>query len=92
MSRPGIEPGPPRLEPSTLQKSHSNSLLKRHGNEVDFLGFLHKWVRHRYLNYISSRSDFDFEFAEIFVIENKCYQIFESFNGVRTLHPRLIFG
>jgi hypothetical protein len=61
------------------------------------------------LHYISSRSDFDFEFAEIFVIEKrlpdspsrgvdknayryKCFQTFESINGVSTLHPRLIFG
>ncbi len=27
MSQPGIEPGPPRWEASTLEKSHSNSLL-----------------------------------------------------------------
>jgi hypothetical protein len=25
------------------------TLLKGHGNEADFLGFLHKWVWHRYL-------------------------------------------
>ncbi|MFN9982985.1 MAG: hypothetical protein ACK53Y_23855, partial [bacterium] len=31
----------------------------------------HKRVRHRYLYYISSRSDFDFEFTEIFVIEKR---------------------
>jgi hypothetical protein len=61
------------------------------------------------LHYISSRSDFDLEFAEIFLIEKrlpdslsrgvdknayryKCFQTFESINGVSTLHPRLIFG
>ncbi len=61
------------------------------------------------VHYISSRSDFDFEFAEIFVIEKqlpdspsrgvdknayryKCFQTFESINGVSTLQPRLIFG
>jgi hypothetical protein len=61
------------------------------------------------LHYISSRSNFDFEFAEIFVIEKrfpdspsrgvdknayryKCFQTFESINGVSTLHPRFIFG
>jgi hypothetical protein len=27
MSRPGIEPGPPVWKASTLEKSHSNSLL-----------------------------------------------------------------
>jgi hypothetical protein len=54
-------------------------------------------------------SDFDFEFAEKFVIEKrlpdspsrgvdknsyryKCFQTFESINGVSTLQPRLIFG
>jgi hypothetical protein len=25
------------------------NVLKGHGNEADFLGFLHKWVQHRYL-------------------------------------------
>jgi hypothetical protein len=47
--------------------------LKGHGNEADFLGFLHKTVRHRSITllYISSRSDFGFEFAEIFVIEKR---------------------
>ncbi len=45
--------------------------LKGHGNKADFLGFLHKSVRHRYSYYISSRSDFDFEFVEIFVIEKR---------------------
>jgi hypothetical protein len=61
------------------------------------------------LHYISSRSNFDFEFAEIFVIEKrfpdspsrgvdknayryKCFQTFESINGVSTLQLRLIFG
>jgi hypothetical protein len=59
-------------------------------------------------HYISSRSDFDFEFGEIFVIEKrlpdspsrgvdknasryKCFQTFESINGVSTLQPRLLF-
>ncbi len=46
--------------------------LKGHGNEADFLGFLHKPVRHvGPLHYILSRSDFGFEFAEIFVIEKR---------------------
>ncbi len=60
-------------------------------------------------HYISSRSDFDFEFAEIFVIEKrlpdspsrgvdknayryKCFQTFESINGLSTLQPRLLFS
>ncbi len=60
-------------------------------------------------HYISSRSNFDFEFAEIFEIEKrltdspirgvdknayryKCFQTFESINGVSTLQPRLLFG
>ncbi len=42
--------------------------LQGHGNEADFLGLLHKSVPHESL---SSRSDFDFEFAEIFVIEEQ---------------------
>jgi hypothetical protein len=42
--------------------------LHRHkrDNEADFLGFLLKLVP---LHYLSSRSDFGFEFEEIFVIE-----------------------
>jgi hypothetical protein len=48
------------------------NLLKGHGNEADFLGVLHKPVRHRSLTlYVSSLSDFCFEFAEIFVIEKR---------------------
>ncbi len=88
---------------------HDTLHLKGHSNQADFLGFLHKSVRHRSSHYISSRSDFDFEFAEIFVIEKrlpdspsrgvdknayryKCFQTFESINGVSTLQPRLLFG
>jgi hypothetical protein len=40
-------------------------------NEADFLGFLHKPAWHRPLYYISSRSDFGFEFVEIFIIEKR---------------------
>jgi hypothetical protein len=36
-----------------------------------FLGFLHKYVPPESLKYLSSRSDFGFEFAEIFVIEKR---------------------
>jgi hypothetical protein len=46
-------------------------MLKGHGNEVDFLWFLQKLVLRDPLHYLSSRSDFGFEFAEIFVIENR---------------------
>jgi hypothetical protein len=38
---------------------------------ADLPRFLHKSVRHRSLTDISSRSEFDFEFAEIFVIEKR---------------------
>ena len=41
-----------------------------HGNEADFLGFCINRFGIGPLHYISSRSDFGFEFAEIFVIEN----------------------
>ncbi len=41
--------------------------FKGHGNEADFLEFLHKSVWHRSLHF--ERSDFGCEFAEIFVIE-----------------------
>jgi hypothetical protein len=41
--------------------------LKGHGNEADFLGFCINGFGIGTLHYISSRSDFDFEFAEIFV-------------------------
>jgi hypothetical protein len=45
------------------------SSLKGHGNDADFLRFLNKSVRHMApLHHISSRSDFGFEFPEIFVI------------------------
>ncbi len=42
--------------------------LKGHGNEADFPD---KSVRHGSLHYIPSRSDFGFEFTEIFVIEKR---------------------
>jgi hypothetical protein len=46
-------------------------VLKGHGNEANFLEFLHKLDPHRPLHYLSSRSDFGFEFAEIFVIRKR---------------------
>ncbi len=49
----------------------SQCLLKGHGNEADFLGILHKSIPMSPLHYHSSRSDFCFEFAEIFVIEKR---------------------
>jgi hypothetical protein len=45
--------------------------LKGHGKEVNFLGFFAE-IGSSYkdpLHYLSSRSDFGFEFVEIFVIE-----------------------
>ncbi len=45
--------------------------LKGHGNEANFLGFFAE-IGSSYidpLHYLSSRSDFGFEFVEIFVIE-----------------------
>ncbi len=45
--------------------------LKGHGSEVDFLGFLQKLFLIDPLHYFSSRSDFGFEFAEIFVIKKR---------------------
>ncbi len=44
-------------------------LLKGHGNEADFPGFLHKLDPHRSLTLPFEPFDFGFEFAEIFVIE-----------------------
>jgi hypothetical protein len=45
--------------------------LKGHGNEADFLGFLHKSVRHRSLTLHFDPFDFGCEVAEIFVIEKR---------------------
>jgi hypothetical protein len=45
--------------------------LKGHGNEADFLGFCINRFGKGPLHYVSSRSDFGFEFAEIFVIEKR---------------------
>jgi hypothetical protein len=45
--------------------------LKGHGNEADFLGFCRNWFLIDPLNYLSSRSAFGFEFAEIFLIEKQ---------------------
>ncbi len=41
-------------------------VLKGHGNEADFLGFLMSP-----LHYLSGRSNFGFEFAEIFIFEKR---------------------
>ncbi len=88
---------------------HCRVLLQGHGKRPIFWGFCINRFGIGLLHYISSRSDFDFEFAEIFVIEKrlpdslsqgvdknayryKCFQTFESINGVSTLQPRLIFG
>ncbi len=45
--------------------------LKGHGNGADFLGFCRNWFLKDPLHYLSSRSAFGFEFAEIFVIEKR---------------------
>jgi hypothetical protein len=37
MSRPGIEPGPTRLEASILAKSYSNSVLRARDNMLIFI-------------------------------------------------------
>jgi hypothetical protein len=46
-------------------------LLKGHGNEADFRGFCINQFGIDPLHYISSPSDFGFEFTEIFVIEKR---------------------
>jgi hypothetical protein len=46
-------------------------MLKENGNQADFLGFLHKPVWHRSLTLCFEPFNFDFEFAEIFVIEKR---------------------
>jgi hypothetical protein len=46
-------------------------LLKGNGNEADFLGFCRNWFLIDPLHYLLSRSDFGFEFAEIFVFEKR---------------------
>jgi hypothetical protein len=40
------------------------------GNEADFWGFCINWFLMSPLHYLSSRSDFALEFAEIFIIKN----------------------
>jgi hypothetical protein len=45
--------------------------LMGHGNEADFLGFLHKSVRHRSLTLCFEPFDIGFEFPGIFVIEKR---------------------
>ncbi len=58
-----------------------NPPIKGHGNQADFLGFLHKLVRHTVgpLHYNSSRSDFGFEFAGIFGSKKHVFRNFEPF-------------
>ncbi len=46
-------------------------VLKGHSNEEDFLGFCRNLFGIGPLHYILSRSDFGFEFAEIFIIEKR---------------------
>ncbi len=45
--------------------------LKGHGNEADFLGFFINRFGIGLLHYVSNRSDFGLEFAEIFIIEKR---------------------
>ncbi len=87
----------------------SLSLLKGHGNEADFLGALHKSVRHRSLTlhfepfrfWLRIRGDIRNQKrlpdspsrgVDKNAYRYKCFQTFESINGVSTLQPRLIFG
>jgi hypothetical protein len=62
-------------EPSHVKQLSLNHVckigLKGHGNEADFLGFCRNWILVDPLHYLLSRSDFDFEFAEIFVIKKR---------------------
>ncbi len=67
------------------------SNIKGHGNEPVFLPmFLHKSVQHESysIQYHSSRSDFGFEFVEIFVFENLLPPI--SNTGSRRLRVSVI--
>jgi hypothetical protein len=54
--------------------------IQGHGKEADFPRFLHisRFGIAPFLHYISSRSDFGFEFAEIFVIEKTTRRVGES--------------
>jgi hypothetical protein len=45
----------------------SMELAPLKGNEVDFLGFCRNWFLIDPLHYLSSSSDFGFEFTEIFI-------------------------
>ncbi len=64
-------PGSKQLE--VLNKIPRNAPLKGHANEADFLGFLHKPVRHRPLplRFEPFRFYCSFEFSEIFVIKKR---------------------
>jgi hypothetical protein len=53
------------LQPSKEDIHH----LKGHGNKADFLGFLQKSVRHRFLTLHFEPFDLGFVFSEIFVIK-----------------------
>jgi hypothetical protein len=64
--------------------------LKGRGNEADFLGFLHKPVRHRSLTLRFETFDFGFEFPEIFVIEKRLPD--SPIRGVDKITYRYIFS
>ncbi len=50
---------------------HIIVMLKGHVNEANFLFFCRNWFLIDPLHYLSSRSNFGLEFAEIFVIEKR---------------------
>jgi hypothetical protein len=53
-------------------------MLKGHGNEADFLGFLQKLGPHRSLTLPFEPLAFGFEFAEISVIEKRGRRLSDS--------------
>jgi hypothetical protein len=64
-------------------------ILKGHGNETDGV-FCRNWFLMSPLHYLSSRSDFGFEFAEIFIFEKRLLDITDT--GSRRLPASLIHG
>ncbi len=57
--------------------------LKGHGNETNFLGFCRNQFLMSPLHYLSSRSDFGFEFPEIFIFEKR----FPAITDTRSRRP-----
>jgi hypothetical protein len=58
--------------------------LKGHGNEVDFLGFLHKSIRQRSLTLHFEMFRFNIDFTEIFAIEKRLNKIAYRYNFFQT--------